>query len=63
MSTFGDIHEVGPDLATLPGFVAAGRLSPEVDWHGSWERVAGAARALLDRLIAGKAVLDVERLA
>ncbi|WP_199827747.1 zinc-binding dehydrogenase [Streptomyces specialis] len=59
MSTFGDVHEVGPDLATLLGFLAAGRLSPEVDWRGSWEQVADAARALLDRRIAGKAVLDV----
>ncbi|HEY5833352.1 zinc-binding dehydrogenase [Streptomyces sp.] len=59
MSTFGDIHEVGPDLATLLGFVAAGRFSPEVDWRGSWERVAEAAQALLDRRIAGKVVLDV----
>ncbi len=60
MSTFGDIHEVGPDLATLLAFVAAGRLSPEVDWRGSWERVTEAAHALLDRRVAGKAVLDVE---
>ncbi|MCG5220106.1 zinc-binding dehydrogenase [Streptosporangium sp. KLBMP 9127] len=60
MSTFGDVHEVGPDLGTLLTFVAAGRLSPEVDWRGSWERVAEAAQALLDRRIAGKAVLDVE---
>ncbi|WP_246148746.1 hypothetical protein [Nonomuraea turkmeniaca] len=59
MSTFGDVHEVGPDLATLLGFVAAGRLSPEVDWRGSWEQVAEAGQALLDRRIAGKAVLDV----
>ncbi|MEO3872217.1 zinc-binding dehydrogenase [Nonomuraea sp. B12E4] len=60
MSTFGDVHEVGPDLATLLGFVAAGRLSPEVGWRGSWEQVTDAARALLDRRVAGKAVLDVE---
>ena len=60
ISTFGDVREAGPDLATLLGFVAAGRFSPEVDWRGSWERVTEAARALLDRRIAGKAVLDVE---
>lgn len=59
MSTFGDVHEVGPDLATLLGFVADGRLSPEVGWRGSWERVTEAAQALLDRRIAGKAILDV----
>ncbi|MDQ7809112.1 zinc-binding dehydrogenase [Amycolatopsis sp. A133] len=60
MSTFGDIREVGPDLATLLDFLAAGKLSPEVAWRGSWERVTEAAQALLDRRIAGKAVLDVE---
>ncbi|MER6951175.1 zinc-binding dehydrogenase [Nonomuraea sp. NPDC000554] len=60
MSTFGDVHEVGPDLATLLTFTADGRLSPEVDWRGSWERVTEAAQALLERRIAGKAVLDVE---
>lgn len=60
ISSFGDVHQVGPDLATLLGFAAAGRLSPEVDWRGSWERVAEAAQALLDRRIAGKAVLDIE---
>ncbi|MCF6476470.1 alcohol dehydrogenase [Nonomuraea sp. MG754425] len=59
MSTFGDTHEVGPDLATLLEFAAAGRLSPEIGRRGSWEHVAEAARALLDRRVAGKAVLDV----
>ncbi|MEV0324536.1 zinc-binding dehydrogenase [Streptomyces sp. NPDC050658] len=61
MSTFGDVHEVGPDLTTLLAFTAAGRLSPEVDWRGPWERVTEAAQALLDRRISGKAVLDVGR--
>lgn len=60
MSTFGDVTEVGPDLATLLAFLAAGRLSPEVDWRGPWDRVTEAAQALLARRIAGKAVLDVE---
>ncbi|TDC23942.1 alcohol dehydrogenase [Streptomyces sp. 8K308] len=59
MSTFGDVREVGPDLAVLLGFVAAGRLSPEIDWRGPWERIDEAARSLLDRRIAGKAVLDL----
>jgi NADPH2:quinone reductase len=59
MSTFGDVHQVGPDLATLLGFVAAGRLSPVVDWRGPCGRVAEAAQVLLDRRIAGKAVLDI----
>ncbi|WP_079125400.1 zinc-binding dehydrogenase [Streptomyces lushanensis] len=60
ISTFGDVHEVGPDLAALLEFVAAGRLSPESDRRGSWERVTEAAQALLNRRIAGKVVLDVE---
>ncbi|WP_199742365.1 zinc-binding dehydrogenase [Streptomyces triticirhizae] len=59
MSTFGDVSEPGPDLATLLRFVAAGRLSPEVGWRGSWEAVAEAAEALLARRIVGKAVLEV----
>jgi NADPH:quinone reductase-like Zn-dependent oxidoreductase len=59
MSTFGDVHEVGPDLATLLGFAAAGRLSPEIGWRGPWGRIAEAAQALLERRVAGKAVLDV----
>ncbi|MFK0292722.1 zinc-binding dehydrogenase [Streptomyces sp. NPDC090442] len=59
ISTFGDVHEVGPDLATLLGFVADGRLSPEVDRRDSWERIAEAAHTLLDRRVAGKVVLDV----
>ncbi|MFE0099720.1 zinc-binding dehydrogenase [Streptomyces sp. NPDC059009] len=60
ITTFGDVHEVGSDLATLLGFLADGRLSAEVSWRGPWERVADAAQALLDRRVAGKAVLDVE---
>ncbi|WP_420822008.1 zinc-binding dehydrogenase [Streptomyces avicenniae] len=60
LSTFGDAREVGPDLATLLGFVAAGRLSAEVDRRDSWENVAEAADALLARRVAGKVVLDVD---
>ncbi|WP_283136240.1 zinc-binding dehydrogenase [Rhizohabitans arisaemae] len=60
ISSFGDGAGFGSDLAVLLGFVAAGRLSPHVGWRGSWDRVAEAAQALLDRRIAGKAVLDVE---
>ncbi|MGR6920243.1 zinc-binding dehydrogenase [[Actinomadura] parvosata] len=59
MSTFGDVREVGPDLAILLGFAAAGRLSSEIGWRGPWERYGEAARALLERRVAGKAVLDV----
>lgn len=28
MNTFGDVHEADTDLATLPGFLATGRLPP-----------------------------------
>ncbi|GAB2702146.1 zinc-binding dehydrogenase [Nocardia thraciensis] len=59
MSTFGDVREVGPDLATLLNFAAAGRLSAEVDWRGTWDRLLEARRALVDRRIAGKAVLEI----
>lgn len=59
MNTFGDAGEFGPDLATLLGFVAAGRLSPEIGLRGPWDGIAESAEALLDRSVAGKAVLDV----
>ncbi|MFJ1460180.1 zinc-binding dehydrogenase [Nocardia sp. N2S4-5] len=61
ISTFGDVHEVGPDLATLLEFAAAGRLSPEVGRRSDWNDYADAARALIDRRIAGKAVLEITR--
>ncbi|MFI6294980.1 zinc-binding dehydrogenase [Nonomuraea sp. NPDC050790] len=59
MSTFGDVREVGPDLATLLGFVAEGRLSPQVGWRGNWTEYDKAAAALLARTIPGKAVLSL----
>lgn len=58
MSTFGDVSDVGPDLATLLRFVEAGRLSPEIGRRGSWREAPAAAEALLARRIAGKAVLE-----
>ncbi|MEV4890977.1 zinc-binding dehydrogenase [Nonomuraea sp. NPDC055795] len=61
MSTFGDVRAVGPDLATLLGFVAAGRLSPQVGLRGTWEEYGEAAAALLGRNVPGKAVLSVSR--
>ncbi|MEV7013446.1 zinc-binding dehydrogenase [Streptosporangium sp. NPDC051022] len=60
ISTFGDSTRFGPDLATLAGLVAEGRLSPEIGLRASWDRFAEAADALLGRRVAGKAVLDVE---
>jgi NADPH:quinone reductase-like Zn-dependent oxidoreductase len=51
--------DVDADLTTLVELVAAGGLSTEVGWRGSWERVAEAAEALFGRRLRGKAVLDV----
>ncbi|MEU1877496.1 zinc-binding dehydrogenase [Streptosporangium sp. NPDC020072] len=60
ISTFGDATAFGPDLATLLGLAAEGRLSAEIGLRDTWERLAEAAEALLGRQVAGKAVLDVE---
>ncbi|WUH98850.1 zinc-binding dehydrogenase [Spirillospora sp. NBC_00431] len=49
----------GPDLAYLLQLLDQGRLDPQIGWRGSWDRVAEAAAALLERRIRGKAVLDV----
>lgn len=49
----------GPDLDHLLGLLAAGRLDPQIGWHGPWTRVTDAAQALLTRRVQGKAVLDV----
>lgn len=49
----------GPDLAHLAALLAEGRLDPQIGWRGPWERVREAAGALLDRRVAGKAVLEV----
>src|SRR3954467_1236188 len=48
-----------PDLAYLVELLAAGELDAQIGMRGSWEDVAEAAAALLDRRVAGKAVLDV----
>lgn len=49
----------GPDLAYLMELLAAGGIDPQIGLRTSWEDVADAAEALLDRRVAGKAVLDV----
>ncbi|HEY4896244.1 MAG TPA: zinc-binding dehydrogenase [Solirubrobacteraceae bacterium] len=46
-------------LSRLAGLVADGRLDCSVDHEGSWREAAGAIEALMDRRIAGKAVLCV----
>ncbi len=48
----------GPDLAYLLELLAAGRLTVDVGWRGSWRRFDEAVAGLLDRRFAGKAVLD-----
>jgi NADPH2:quinone reductase len=48
------------DLGRLAALVAAGRLDPQIDRRLSWERAGEAIAALLDRQVAGKAVLTVD---
>lgn len=48
------------DLRRLADLVAAGRLDPQIDVTHSWDRAADAIDALLDRRVAGKAVLTVD---
>jgi NADPH:quinone reductase-like Zn-dependent oxidoreductase len=47
------------DLEYLVELVAKGQLDPQIGLRDSWDNVAAAASKLLDRQIAGKAVLDV----
>ncbi|MBV9819899.1 MAG: zinc-binding dehydrogenase [Solirubrobacterales bacterium] len=47
------------DLRRLADLVAAGALDPQIDRVVSWEHAGDAIDALLDRQIAGKAVLTV----
>ncbi|HWC26518.1 MAG TPA: hypothetical protein VG474_08040, partial [Solirubrobacteraceae bacterium] len=50
----------GSDLARLAALVAAGELDPQIDLEGSWRDPDPAIAALLERRIAGKAVLHVD---
>jgi NADPH:quinone reductase-like Zn-dependent oxidoreductase len=47
------------DLRRLADLVAAGRLDPQIDLTLSWNRAGQAIQALLDRKVAGKAVLSL----
>ena len=49
----------GPDLATLAGLVAAGRLDPAVSLTLPWTHLRDVLTALAERRISGKAVLTV----
>ena len=48
------------DLARLARLVAGGELDTQIHHEGSWRDAPAAIRALLDRRIAGKAVLHVD---
>jgi NADPH2:quinone reductase len=50
----------GPDLARLAELVAAGDLDPQIDYEAGWREAPDAIRALLERRIAGKAILHVD---
>jgi NADPH2:quinone reductase len=50
----------GSDLARLAALVAAGELDPQIDLEASWRDPAPAIEALLERRVAGKAVLLVD---
>jgi NADPH:quinone reductase len=48
------------DLAYLAGLTATGRLDPQIGLTAEWEDAAVAVKALMDRAVAGKAVLLIE---
>lgn len=48
------------DLGRLAELLAAGRLDPQIDTVAPWTEAADAIGALLDRRVAGKAVLTVQ---
>jgi NADPH:quinone reductase-like Zn-dependent oxidoreductase len=50
----------GPDLGYLMALLAAGEIDAQIGLRSSWNEVSAAAAALLDRRVAGKAVLDVD---
>jgi NADPH:quinone reductase len=51
---------VGRDLRRLAELVAADRLDCQIDLTASWTEAAGATQALLERRVAGKAVLTID---
>ena len=50
----------GRDLGRLAALVAAGRLDTQIDLEASWREPGPAIEALLERRVAGKAVLLVD---
>jgi NADPH:quinone reductase-like Zn-dependent oxidoreductase len=59
LEPFGARTPFGPDLQYLVALLAAGELDPQIGLRDSWEDVSKAADALLNRRVAGKAVLDL----
>nr|WP_237244197.1 zinc-binding dehydrogenase [Sorangium cellulosum] len=51
----------GPDIAYLASLLERGALDPQIGFRGGWERAPEAAAALLERRVAGKAVLEIRR--
>jgi NADPH2:quinone reductase len=51
---------VGDDLATLVTLLAAGHLTVDIGWQGSWNDIDQAADAMLGRTLCGKAVLEID---
>jgi NADPH:quinone reductase len=52
-------RSAGADLRRLAELVADGRLDPQIDVVKPWTEAAAAIEALMDRRVAGKAVLTV----
>jgi NADPH:quinone reductase-like Zn-dependent oxidoreductase len=50
----------GPLLERLASLVAAGDLDPQIDLELSWREAGEAIHALIERRVAGKAVLHVD---
>src|ERR1700727_1113419 len=53
-------RSAAPDLRRLADLVAGGRLDCQIDLTASWTEAAGAVQALLERRVAGKAVLTID---
>jgi NADPH:quinone reductase-like Zn-dependent oxidoreductase len=56
----GHTRSASADLRRLADLVAAGRLDPQLDLTLPWTQAAEAIGALLDRRVAGKAVLTLD---
>jgi NADPH:quinone reductase-like Zn-dependent oxidoreductase len=59
---FAELAKMGgatQGLRRLAELVAAGRLDPQVDFIAPWTEAERAIEALLDRRVAGKAVLTI----